>query len=156
MATFSMLPAKVRKPLVFTLIVICAFLVGKYSSPSRTEIKEVEKIVYQDTISKDTDVQIETKTIETLKPDGSIVRETVEVKTDKSQIKRESQLNSEKLNIDIKENRPNWMLGLGYDPPLKQKESYNLDLQTRVIGEIYAGLSFSSNRTVGLKLSIGF
>lgn len=124
---------------------VVAFAAGRFSSPKKVEIKEVERV----RVVKDQQVK-ETKK-ETRLKDGTVIIETTKDKqthTDK---------NSEKKTEKSVESRANYRVGLIYKPTmLKQSESYGLILERRLFGEIYFGVTGSTDKTVGLVLSIGF
>lgn len=129
---------------------LVGFSIGKFTGPAKVEIKEVEKIVYRES----TNVSRDKYKKETVLPDGTTIRE--EGSTTKKNTEIGVDKESEKLSKT--DARPDWRLNVTYQPTLVtfQDQNITLDLQRRIIGEVYLGLSVSTQKTVGISLGVGF
>lgn len=135
---------------LFAVIALAFYSIGRFTGPTKVETKEVQKIVYQERQVKER----ERNTRETRLPDGTVIRETnsnVRVDTDRS-------TKSETSKETATTSRPNWRASGGYVPmiPGFQEPRYSIGLERQVISEIYAGITVTSDKTVGLSISIGF
>jgi hypothetical protein len=143
-----------RKYLIPVLVAVVAFSLGRFATPAKVEVHEVEKVVTEQSKDKNQDVNETTK--ETRLPDGTVIIE--KTKDKKTSIHSETETTKEKEFSKVIENRPDWHIGLGYEPAIInfQNVSYSVILQRRIFSEFYAGVSVTSNKTVGVVVSIGF
>jgi hypothetical protein len=127
------------------IIAVCAFACGKFLSPPKT----VEKIVYRESTSQESDTSHTTKKKEIIKPDGTKITETT-TKSDKK-TKKTSDISLDKQKTV--ENRPDWHVNVVYWPSI---QSYSVDIQRRILSEIYIGVSASQDRKFGVSIGVGF
>ncbi len=137
---------------ILTLVVACvvSFSVGKFSGPA--EVKQKESTKASEDSKSETKKNLKKK--ETVLPDGTKITETdysSEKKTDsskKEETKKESHVKT----------RPNWRVNAVYFPKIGEFQSQNvvIDIQRRIISEVYVGLSASTQKQIGVSLSIGF
>lgn len=134
---------------VLIIVSVVSFLCGKYSTHNNTEIVKSESVEQTKKIDTIRDV---TKK-ETTLPNGTKIVETV------SSTKRITDLQTK---TDIHSNsktqvRPDWRLGLLYVPKISGIQDQNLifEIQRQIVSEIYLGLSLSTQKQIGLSLSIG-
>lgn len=149
-----------NQKLVITVIVIAAvaFALGRFSSPKKMEVKEVEKIVYRDRETKEKDQNVKEVEKETRLPDGTVIKEKTKIKETQSRTLTETESQKDQRSEKRIENRPSWRIGLSYEVPYRdvQEVHYSLILERRLFGEVYFGGIISTDRTVGLMLSFGF
>ncbi len=130
------------------VVVACviSFSIGKHSGGSRTELIEI----VAETKKTDTTRVVDKK--ETIRPDGTRIIETV------TSTKRltDSELNKDTSSKTLA--RPEWRANVLYFPaiPNHQDQLGILDVQKRILSEIYLGVSISSQKQIGLSISIGF
>jgi hypothetical protein len=166
MGSLSNSASQVRKALVsavnkwvFVLIVaLVSFSAGKFSSPTKVETREVERVVYRDRTIKDVAKDVIKRTTVVTKPDGTVTRETIVEDRSKAHSDSTSEGSSEKSVLTKVDSRPDWRIGGIFKPDVYgfQTYEYAVTLERRIIGEVYAGLSVSSDKTLGIVLSIGF
>lgn len=128
---------------------VVGFLCGLYFGPKKTE----ERVVYRDRIVKDEKRDVVTRTKETRLPNGTKITETIKEDKTVTRVDRRIDLDS----VKKVESRPDWRVGVGYKSALPtQRESYSLQIERRIVGEIYVGATASTDRTVGVVISFGF
>ena len=139
-----------KKYLAVAGLLVLAFLGGRYSSPARTELEKTS----QTEVSQNKNQDVVEIIRETHKPDGTIIKETRKEKETSIQTQKETS----KSLTQITENRPLYRLGVLYEPPIKgfQDQNYSGMIERRLFSEFYAGISVSSQKTVGVVLSFGF
>lgn len=146
-----------NKLLIGGLLVI-AFALGVFFGPKKTEIKEVEKIVYKEK----TDTKINSKrTIgkkEVIHPDGTRTIETISTIDRSTDKKTDTSVDAERSREEITESRPDWRLHVIHFPELigYQDKSTTVDIQRRILSELYLGVSVNTQKQVGFSISIGF
>ena len=125
---------------------LISFSIGKYSGPS-SSIKS-EKI--EETKKTDTVRVVDKK--ETVLPDGTKITETT------STTKRTTDSNKNTENKTEIKSRPEWRAGLLYFPDIPNFQDKNLilDIQKRIAGELYLGVSASTQKQIGISISLGF
>jgi hypothetical protein len=141
-----------KKKKIFVVSVLClvCFSLGRFASPAKIETKEVEKIVYKERVTQDR----RTVTRETKRPDGTVIKERdTQVRTD-----RNTDASSETSKETKTTNRPDWRLSGGYIPavPGFQEPRFQVGLEHQILSDLYAGLYVTSDRNIGLSISIGF
>lgn len=138
--------------------VAIGYTVGRYSTPAKVETREVERVVYRDRVVKDQRRDATTRTKETRLPDGTKIKETVrDERTDtRSDATREA-VSDKKMETKT-QSRPDWRLGVVYYPTLPgfQGEAFGVNVERRIISEIYLGVSASTESRLGLVVSFGF
>jgi hypothetical protein len=147
-----------KKAIIPLAVILVSYSIGRYSSPAKVEIKEVERVVYKENESKDRNLNSNEHYIETVRPDGTIIKERIKIKEYQTRTDRSSESERESSKEKLIENRPDWSFGLVYEPivPGFQEERYTGIIERRILGEIYLGLAGSSEGTFGLSFSIGF
>jgi hypothetical protein len=133
-------------------LIACAisFSIGKFSSQSQTDTKQTEKIDEK----KVTDTVRVTDKKETTLPDGTKIVET--------NTTTERKTNSDKISGSSKEtkteNRPNWRVNVLYFPFIAsvQDTKYTVDIQRRILSQIYLGVAATSDKQIGVSIGIGF
>lgn len=137
---------KIKYVLAALIISVACFFLGKYTTPTKVEIKEVEKIVYRETKKKNTDKVI------TISPDGT------KVTTIKTQTETNSELDKQSDKSNTIKNRPGYRINILYFPMVlnNEKEIYILDVQRNIFSELYIGVSISTQQNIGISLSLGF
>jgi uncharacterized membrane protein YfhO len=147
-----------RKHLLTLGIAVAAFLGGNYLGPKKTQIKEVEKIVYRESVDSKTNSKRTVVKKEVKRPDGTIEIETstsIDRSTDKKTDVTLDRENSKEVKTD---NRSDWRLNANYYPEIIgiQDKSAAFDLQRRILGELYIGLSVNTQKQLGISFGIGF
>lgn len=137
---------------------VLAFCAGAFLGPRKTEIREVEHVVYRDRVVTDLTHDTSSRTKETVMPDGTKVKETIV--EDRRRSRTEAEREAERTRILEKktESRPSWRLGAVYKPPVLglTREGYGVIIERRIVGEIYLGAAAFNDRTLGITLSVGF
>src|SRR5689334_1408695 len=84
-----------NQKMVIGAVVLSAvtFSLGRFSSPKKVEVKEVEKIVYVEKEKKEREQNVKETEKETRLPDGTIITERT--KTKETQTKTESQIQAQ-------------------------------------------------------------
>ena len=139
-----------KKYAIALALLVAAFSIGRFSAPAKVETKQITC----DSEVKDRDQNIKEVTRETKRPDGTTVKTTIREKETITKTARQS----ESVTSKTVEVRPSFRVGVLYEPAIKsfQKESGSVILEKRIVSELYIGVSASSNRTVGVVLSLGF
>lgn len=99
------------KYLAVVILVVVAYVAGKYSTPAKVETKIVEKVVVKEVEKVQKDQIYET--LEITRPDKTVIKTTKLV--DKSLILREETREQSRSEKKVILNRPNKILGLGYN-----------------------------------------
>ncbi len=140
------------KPKLYALacaLLISAFLAGKFSvnSAQSKSSEQTQKVV-------NIDQNVVEVTKETRSPDGTVVKET---RKEKETITQRSSETS-KVSSQTIDSKPSYRVGVLYEPAINglQKESGALIVERRLFSELYLGVSVSSNKTIGIGLSLGF
>lgn len=147
-----------RQIMVAIVLVATSYSVGRFTGPTKVEVKEVEKVVYQERVKKDSERTVERNIRETTLPDGTVIKEVLQTRNTKTKTDSDTSAVRESSSSQTTTNRPDWRIGLGYNPtiPSFQEQSYSFRLERQLIGELYAGVQLDSRRQVGFSLSIGF
>jgi hypothetical protein len=126
--------------LVFLLSLGGAYQYGKSKATVVTQVQEVEKVVEKRDVI--------TVVKEVTRPDGT--KETITTKEDKSVInsKREKETTVAKNN---------WFIsaGAGYNFD-KTAAVYQVDINRRVLGDLFIGAYGTTNKELGIKVGIEF
>lgn len=140
------------------IAMVAAFSVGKFLTPAKVEIREVEKIVKQESEKRNEDKRIIKVVRETIRPDGTIVKETRQEKESSTQTERDSTEQTERLKEEIRENRPDYRVGVVYHPDIDtiQTDNYSLTLERRLFSQVFMGVLVGIDKTIGVSLSFGF
>jgi len=128
--------------LAFLLCAGLSFLGGMYFGPKEQTVKIEE--------SKKTDTVKNVDKKETILPDGTKIIET------KSTTKKTT---DRTLSVENKTvSRPEWRANAIYFPKIGdfQNENAVFGIEKRILSEIYLGVSVSTQKQVGLSISIGF
>lgn len=149
---------KIKRAILALVISIGFFFLGKYSTPTKVEIKEVEKIVYKESTSLKTNIDRDFDKTITEKPDGTKITEikTKTVRTSESE--KNKDLNSEVSKSNVIINRPQYRLNLSYVPKfINPNEYYRLGIDIRIVSELYVGINFTTEARpqLGFNLSLG-
>ncbi len=146
-----------KKYLVAIALLLAAYTTGRFSGPSKVEIKEVEKIVYRESETKDRNLNSNETSKETRLPDGTVIIEKIKNKEYETRSERNTSTQSERILEKKTEARPNWHMGVVYEPAIMETQAvrYTGLIERRIMGEFYIGLSGSSEKTVGLSFSLG-
>lgn len=140
-----------------TAALILGSSIGYFSNHSKVETKEVEKIIYIEKQSQEQNRDQKITRKKTKTPDGTIVTETTVENKESNKSSKESVLVSEHSKETKITSRPDYRIGLIYKPLLpNQNQEYQIMFEKRIFGEIYLGLSGSSNKTFGISVGIGF
>ena len=143
--------------LYIVLGLVVAFVLGKYSSPTKTEVKEVIKTV---TVVKEVTKKDERGTIhekEVIRKDGTkeITRSIVYQKEESQE--KESKSSTESLKISKSTNLPEHQVGLLYNLKTKDDNKYSITYQKRIFSSLYIGGFASTDvKEYGLSISLGF
>lgn len=126
--------------LVFVVSLVSAYQYGKSKAAVVTQVQEVEKVVEKRDVI--------TVVKEVTRPDGT--KETITTKEDKSVINSKR----EKETIVAKND---WFIsaGAGYNFD-KTAIGYQIDINRRVLGDIFIGAWGSTNKEAGLKVGVEF
>jgi SRSO17 transposase len=143
------------KILTIGLVIAASFSAGRFLTSPEIQIKEVEKIVYRESTEQKHNQSTVTKSKETKLPDGTVITEQVSRTKEASETKSETEMDKTKETLKVTENRPDWHLNVsnlyGSD-----SQSYTIDIQRRIIGEVYLGINVSTSKQVGFSIGIGF
>jgi hypothetical protein len=135
------------------ILLVIAFSLGAFYGPKKTEIKEVEKIVYKESSETKKNVKKTTKKKETINPDGSKTIETITESDSSTHKNTDKSLDSDKSKQTTTTARNDWFIFGTYRPDI---QSYGVGIQRRVIGEIYLGAFVNQDKTYGMSIGIGF
>lgn len=140
------------------IIAVAAFSLGRFSGPKKVEFKEVQRTVYIEKEQKEKEQNVKETEKETRFPDGTIVKEKTKTKETQTKSETKTEAFQSKETVRKVESRPSWRVGLGYSISIEvgHEVSYSLEIDRRLIGEIYLGGVVSTDKTVGLVLSLGF
>ena len=149
---------KSKQILIALFLVAVSFSVGRFTGPAKVEVREVEKVVYQEKTKKDVERTVERNTRETVLPDGTIIRETLQSRNTKSKTDIDKNVTSETSKESITDNRPKWLINGRYIPAIPgfQETKYQLGLERQILSDLYGGIYVTSDRNIGLSISIGF
>jgi len=103
----------------------------------RTEIQEKEIVR--------TDIRTVTRTVE--RPDGS--KETVVETVDKTK-----SVASKQAVVEV--SKPNWSAGVAVEADYKLQPVYEIELNRRVLGPIFVGVSANTEAELGIRLNVEF
>jgi hypothetical protein len=147
-----------KKYIAPALIAVVAFSLGRFATPAKVELREVEKIVYQQNESTEKDTNTVVTEKETRLPDGTIIKEKTKDQKTSTKTEKEIREDKERSLEKIVENRPGYRVGFGYEPAIVnfQPVRYTLMVERRIFSELYLGVSASSEKTFGLVVSLGF
>lgn len=149
-----------KKYVVISIIVLLAFVAGRYSGPSEVKTIEVEKIVE---VTKESSDKKEIGFIhenEIKRPDGTIETKRIKIYANQNLTKKEQ--NSSKVNTKVAETKtlPEHQIGVLYRLYSKtdKRDSYIFTYQKRIVSSIYFGgyVKPDSQLEYGLLLSVGF
>lgn len=135
------------------ILLIVAFALGSFFGPKKTEIKEVEKIVYKERSETKRDVKRTVKKKETINPDGSKTIETETEHDSSTNRSTDKSLDSDKTKHSTTNLRSDWFLVGMYRPDVQM---YGVGIQRRIISEIYLGAYGFQDRTYGISIGVGF
>lgn len=149
----------IQKALIVLLLMGIAGACGFYFAPGKVEtktvevLKEIEKVVYRE------NRHVNTKIIETIKPDGTIVKETYIVDETVVFVDKEKEVERIKEAMKIVETqKPQWKVSastniLGKDKPL---DVYQLSVDRRILGPIFVGIYGRTDKEFGAGVGIEF
>jgi hypothetical protein len=146
-----------KKHIVIAAVIAAVFFsLGSFLGPKEVEIKEVEKIIYKESKRTDRNQNVKEIEKETRLPDGTIIKERIKTKETETITDLRTEVDKSSEKTSITKARPNWRLGLIYEPAIKglQEETYTGLVERQILGEIYLGVSVG--RELGLVFSIGF
>ena len=141
------------------VLIAVAYSVGRYTGPTKVEVKEVEKVVYQERVKKDSERTVERNIRETTLPDGTVIKEILQTRNTKTKTDTDTSSTKESVSTSSITNRPSWRVGLGFDPSIpsiQEGPHYSLRVERQIISELYIGVQVDSRKQAGISLSIGF
>lgn len=148
------------KYIIILVALVISFLLGKYSSPSKTEIIEKEKIVEVVKENKDKKEIGVIHETELHKPDGTREVKRTTVYANQERTNTESIRDKETFKSTKTETLPNHQVSLLYrlHSKVDDKSDYTLAYQTRLFSSFYVGgyVTPDSKLEYGLILSLGF
>jgi hypothetical protein len=145
------------KNLKWTILVgVIGFVLGGLFQPKEVEVREVEKIVYKEQITKKSNIKRDVNKRETIKPDGTKVIETVTSTSRDSQ--SDSNISSEQEKSKSTKVNNNWHISVLYSPSIMgiQDQTYALDIQRRILGNLFLGASASTQKQIGVSIGLEF
>lgn len=144
-----------NKYILALLIGIISFILGKYSNPSKIEIKEIEKVVTIEKQSSDKDEKGIVYEKEIIKEDGTKEITRTKIYQTQETIKKESFASRETFKSIKKSFLPEHQVGLLYT--LKDND-YGITYQKRIFSSLYIGGYFinGTEKQYGLNVSLGF
>lgn len=149
---------KIKRVMLALGISVGCFFLGKYSTPAKIEIKEVEKIVYRESTTKKTNLNRDTDKVITEKPDGTKITE-IKIKTStSSESEKNKVLDKDTFKSSTITNRPQYRLNISYVPKvINPTEYYRVGVDIRVFSDLYIGLNVTTETKpqIGLNLSLG-
>jgi hypothetical protein len=123
-------------------IVMCAcFLAGRFLSPKETEIKEVEKIVYRETTSKNEDKKTRSVRRVIVLPDGTKSTEITRETEKKTQETSKVEAKKEKVSEIKTKAQSDWSIGV-----YGNSNEFVSTIDRRILGGIFIGAYGRSNR----------
>lgn len=131
------------------LLLMLGYGIGRYIQPPevKTKIQEVVKEV--EVVKKD----VITVVKEVIRPDGTVEKETrTEDKSSSTSSVQKDKKESKTVEIRSKYNLD---FGVGYNLE-DYKQIYMLNVQKRVIGNVFIGGFYQTNKTVGLSIGMEF
>ncbi len=144
--------------LIVVAALTAAFSIGRFSAPKKIETREIERVVYRENENINRNQNLIEVITETRLPDGTIIKETRKEKETSTQTERQRDSSSETIKSTSIQTRPSFRVGALYEPSIEgfQEDSYSLIVEKRIVSELYMGISVSSNKTVGITVSLGF
>lgn len=125
-----------KQYIILVILLVIAFLAGRFASPKKTEIKEVEKIVIQKEEKKNDNRSIRVETQETVLPDGTKTVHTISQENSSSEVESRSVSSNERSKTSkIDSDRPQWSIGLYTD-----KETIDGSVDRRILGGLFIGI----------------
>ena len=147
-----------QKILVVLILCGACFGLGRYLAPEKV-IREVEERVIE--VVKEVVREVgrtQTHIIETTYPDGRHVKETF-VLEEKTVVIEKDKFNEiiKKEREVIENSKPQWAIGGSYGVDITNRlPNYGLQLERRVLGNIWGGAYAKSNQDVGVLLKMEF
>lgn len=146
------------KSILAILITLAVGLgLGYYFAPVKLKIeqkeviKEVEKIKYKE------NKNINTKIVETIYPDGRIVKETYIVDQSVVFIEKDKQLDKITENKTEKDGiKPQWFVKASTNLIPKLNSIYQVDVNRKIIGSIYLGVYGRTDKEIGIGVGLEF
>lgn len=142
------------------ILVVAGFAFGYYAAPAKIERVEVEKVVEKRQLDTELDKHEKTVTFEKVKPDGTIVRRTTNVKD----MKKDQKLVEDKSKETVKTEKIEKSSGtlsvlgmVGVDQfSLTKPPVYGLSISRNILGPIAIGFWGFSNKSAGFSLGLTF
>lgn len=125
------------------IMLIIGAMVGFWACKKLT--KPEVRIETQEKEVVKTDIRTVTRTIE--RPDGS--KETVVETTDKTKTTASKQ-------AVVQISKPNWMVGVAVESDYKLVPTYEVEVNRRILGPVFLGLSMNTKVQAGLRLTMEF
>lgn len=147
-----------KKVTVVFVLCLASFGFGRFLTPIKTvtkiEEKTVEIVKEINKTTKNTQVHI----IETTYEDGRKVKETFIVNKDTIVVEKEKVKEVEKIVTKIVENgKAQWQVGVTTGLNLNErKQDYGVQIERRVLGNIWAGAYGKTDKDIGVTLKMEF
>lgn len=121
------------------LLLVCAFVAGRFTGPKQTETKEVEKIVFKDRIIKDEKTKLHSERRETILPDGTKIREIIRNRDTETRTDSKTEISEEKSKETKTLNQSTWSIGL-----YSNRENLSGTIDRRIFGGVFLGAHLRS------------
>lgn len=132
---------------------IVSFSLGRYSKPAVVKTQEVEKVVYKDRVVTVISKDVNTKTVTTKKPDGTVITEID--RTDRSKINQTNNI-TDTTSVSLKSEQqslPSWLISGEYS--LGMPQHYGLTVEHRLFSSLYVGAGYRTDGTISAVITIG-
>lgn len=137
--------------ILICLALAVAFSAGRFMGPKQVEIKEVEKIVYKESESKNEKKNTNFEIIETILPDGTKTTRRVRNRSTETQVDTNKELQKDTSKESKTLSRPDWSVGV-----YTNREDISATLDRRIFGGIMFGVSIQSTvETIQPRFGLG-
>jgi hypothetical protein len=140
------------------LLLVIAFSAGRFTAPASVQTKQSEHTTTSENENINRNQNTVVTTIETHRPDGTVIKETRKERETTTQTERSKNAQTDKSFSQTAESRPSYHLGVGYQPGVRsfQPEVFSVLIEKRLFSEVYLGVEARSDKQFGLILSLGF
>lgn len=147
-----------QKGLILLFLLGAAFGLGRYTLPEKV-IHEVEEKIVEVTKEVVKEVgKVQTHIIETTYPDGRTVKETFILDEHTVVIEKDKFNEIIKKEREVTENsKPQWAVAGSYGTNIDdRKQDYGLQVERRMLGNIWAGAYAKQDKDVGILVRMEF
>lgn len=137
------------------IIAISCILIGRYVLTPKQKVKEVEVIKIVEVEKKHTDIKKKKTTKETTSSDGTVIKETTETENTVVDSDRSTKLDSSKT-FESGSGITLGLLAVFNSNEFPDKPEYGATVSVPVLGNLNAQALVTTDKRIGVGLSIGF